>query len=166
MSARLANLLGFCACVALLGYAYFAQYVQHLEPCPLCIFQRVGIFLTGLLFMAAAIQGPKLVGRRVYAVLIALAALLTMGVAVRHLWIQSQPPGTVASCGAPLEMMLKFFPLREVIAKVLAGSGECVQINWRFLGLAMPAWVFLAALGLGAFALWANLRRTRPVLRF
>jgi disulfide bond formation protein DsbB len=166
MSARLANLLGFCACVALLGYAYFAQYVQHLEPCPLCIFQRIGVLLTGLLFMAAAIQGPRAWGRRVYAVLIAAAALLTMGVAVRHLWIQSQPPGTVASCGAPLELMLKFFPLREVIAKVLAGSGECAQINWRFLGLAMPAWVLLAAFGLGVFAVWANLRRGRPVLRF
>jgi disulfide bond formation protein DsbB len=166
MSARLANLLGFFACVALLGYAYFAEFVQHLEPCPLCIFQRVGIFLTGVLFMIAAIHGPKAWGRRVYAVLIALAALLTMGVAIRHLWIQSQPPGTVASCGAPLQMMLKFFPLREVIAKVLAGSGECAQINWRFLGLAMPAWVLLAALGLGAFAVWANLRRARPVLRF
>jgi disulfide bond formation protein DsbB len=166
MSARLGNLLGFCACVALLAYAYFAEYVQHLEPCPLCMFQRVGIFVTGLLFMVAAIQGPKAWGRRVYAVLIALAALTTMAVAARHLWIQSQPPGTVASCGAPLQMMLKFFPLREVIAKVLAGSGECAQINWRFLGLAMPGWVLLAALGLGAFAVWANLRRTRPVPRF
>jgi disulfide bond formation protein DsbB len=130
------------------------------------MFQRVGIFVTGLLFMVAAIQGPKAWGRRVYAVLIALAALTTMAVAARHLWIQSQPPGTVASCGAPLQMMLKFFPLREVIAKVLAGSGECAQINWRFLGLAMPGWVLLAALGLGAFAVWANLRRTRPVPRF
>jgi len=166
MSARLANLLGFFACVGLLGYAYFSQYVLHLEPCPLCIFQRVGIFTIGVLFMLAAIQGPKAVGRRVYAVLLALAALATIGVAIRHLYIQSLPPGTISACGASLDIMLKFLPLQEVVTKVLSGSGECAQINWRFLGLAMPAWVLISALAVGAFGVWANTRRTRPVLRF
>jgi disulfide bond formation protein DsbB len=166
MSARLANLLGFFACVGLLGYAYFSQYVLHLEPCPLCIFQRVGIFTIGVLFMLAAIQGPKTVGRRIYAVLLVLAALATVGVAIRHLYIQSLPPGTISACGASLDIMLKFLPLQEVVTKVLSGSGECAQINWRFLGLAMPAWVLIAAVGLGAFGVWANTRRLRPVLRF
>jgi disulfide bond formation protein DsbB len=166
MSTRLANLLGFFACVGLLGYAYFSQYVLHLEPCPLCIFQRVGVLAIGILFMLAAIQGPRAWGRCVYACTIALAALATMGVAVRHLYIQSLPPGAVASCGASLDMLLKFFPLQEVIAKVLSGSGECAQINWRFLGLAMPGWVLIAAGAIGAFGVWANLRRPRPMLRF
>ena len=166
MSARLANLLGFFACVGLLGYAYFSQYVLHLEPCPVCIFQRVGIFTIGVLFMLAAIQGPKTVGRRIYAVLLVLAALATVGVAIRHLYIQSLPPGTISACGASLDIMLKFLPLQEVVTKVLSGSGECAQINWRFLGLAMPAWVLIAAVGLGAFGVWANTRRLRPVLRF
>lgn len=166
MSARLGNLLGFFACVGLLGYAYFSQYVLHLEPCPLCIFQRVGIFTVGVLFMLAAIQGPNVMGRRIYAVLIALAALATIGVAIRHLYIQSLPPGTISACGASLDIMLKFLPLQEVVTKVLSGSGECAQINWRFLGLAMPAWVLIAAVGLGAFGVWANTRQPRPVLRF
>lgn len=166
MSARLANLLGFFACVGLLGYAYFSQYVLHLEPCPLCIFQRVGIFAIGVLFMLAAIQGPKVVGRRIYAALLALAALATIGVAMRHLYIQSLPPGTISACGASLDIMLKFLPLQEVVTKVLSGSGECAQINWRFLGLAMPAWVLICALVIGAFGVWANTRRMRPVLRF
>jgi disulfide bond formation protein DsbB len=166
MSARLANLLGFFACVGLLGYAYFSQYVLHLEPCPLCIFQRVGIFTIGVLFMLAATQGPKVVGRRIYAALLALAALATIGVAMRHLYIQSLPPGTISACGASLDIMLKFLPLQEVVTKVLSGSGECAQINWRFLGLAMPAWVLICALVIGAFGVWANTRRMRPVLRF
>jgi len=166
MSTRLANLLGFFACVGLLGYAYFSQYVLHLEPCPLCIFQRVGVLALGIAFMLAAIQGPRAWGRRVYAAAIALAALATMGVAIRHLYIQSLPPGTIASCGASLDMLLKFFPLQEVITKVLSGSGECAQINWRFLGLAMPGWVLIAAGAVGGFGVWANLRRPRPMLRF
>jgi disulfide bond formation protein DsbB len=166
MSARSANLLGALACAALLAYAYYAQYVLHLEPCPLCIFQRVGIFAIGVIFALAAAHDPVTWGRRVYAVLLGLASLVTIGVAVRHLYIQSLPPGTVAACGASLDFMLKVFPLTDVLVKVLTGSGECAKIEWRFLGLAMPAWVLIAAIALGAYGLWANLRRRPPVLRF
>ena len=166
MSTRLANLLGFCACVGLTGFALFAQYVLRLEPCPLCIFQRVGIIVIGVLFALAAIQGPKRWGRTVYAIAIALAALVTIGVSLRHLYIQSLPPGSVASCGASLDVMLKYFSLNEVIAKVLTGSGECAKVDWRLLGLSMPAWVLIAALSLGGYAVWANLRKPAPMLRF
>jgi disulfide bond formation protein DsbB len=166
MTARTANGLGVLACAALLGYAYYAQYVMHLEPCPLCIFQRVGIFAVGVIFAIAAAHDPAGWGRRVYAGLLGLASLATAGVAVRHLYIQSLPPGTVAACGASLDFMLKVFPLTDVLVKVLTGSGECAKVEWRFLGLAMPAWVLIAALAAGAYGLWANLRRRPPMLRF
>jgi disulfide bond formation protein DsbB len=58
------------------------------------------------------------------------------------------------------------FPLTDVLVKVLTGSGECAKVDWRFLGLAMPAWVLIAAAGLGGFGVWANARRGPPVLRF
>ena len=101
-----------------------------------------------------------------YAGLLGLASLATAGVAVRHLYIQSLPPGTVAACGASLDFMLKVFPLTDVLVKVLTGSGECAKVEWRFLGLAMPAWVLIAAIALGAYGLWANIRRRPPMLRF
>jgi disulfide bond formation protein DsbB len=166
MTARKANVLGFLACVALLAYAFYAQFVMHLEPCPLCIFQRVGLFAVGVVFALAALHDPAGWGRRVYAALIGLAALATVGLAARHLYIQSQPAGSVPACGASLDFMLKVFPLTDVLVKVLTGSGECAKITWRFLGLSMPGWVLIAALALGAWGLWANLRRRPPVLRF
>jgi len=166
MTARSANGLGFLACAALLAYAYYSQYVMHLEPCPLCICQRVGVFAIGVLFAIAALHEPAGWGRRVYAGLLVLASLATIGVAARHLYIQSQPPGTVAACGASLDFMLKVFPLTDVLVKVLTGSGECATVSWRFLGIAMPGWVLIAAVGLAAYALWANLPRRPPVLRF
>ena len=166
MSARSANLAGALACGALLAYAYYAQFVMHLEPCPLCIFQRIGMLTIALLFAIAAAHDPAGWPRRLYAGLLALAALATVGVAVRQLYIQSLPPDSVPACGASLEFMLKVFPLTDVLVKVFTGSGECAKVDWRFLGLAMPAWVLIAALCLGAWGLWANLRRRRPVLRF
>jgi protein dithiol:quinone oxidoreductase len=166
MTARRGNLLGFIACACLLAYAYYAQFELHLEPCPLCIFQRVGVFVLGLVFLIAALHDPKPVGRRLYALLLALAALATVAVAVRHLYIQNLPPGTVPACGASLDFMLKVFSLSEVLVKVLTGSGECAKVTWTFLGLAMPAWVLISAAVLGAFGVWVNLRRQPPILRF
>jgi disulfide bond formation protein DsbB len=166
MTARLGNLLGFLACAGLLAYAYYAQYVMHLEPCPLCMFQRIGIIVLAVVFLIAALHDPGVTGRRVYAVLLGLAALATIGIALRHLYIQHLPPGSVPACGASLDFMLKVFSLSEVLVKVLTGSGECAKITWEFLGLAMPAWVLISALVLGVYALWVNLRHQRPVLRF
>ena len=166
MTARAANSLGFLACVALLAYAYYAQFVLRLEPCPLCIFQRVGVIASGIVFALAAAHDPAGWGRRLYAALVALTALATVGVAARQLYIQSLPPGSVPACGASLDFMLKVFPLTDVLVKVFTGSGECAKVDWRFLGLAMPAWVLIAALSLGAWGLWANLRHRPPVLRF
>jgi disulfide bond formation protein DsbB len=166
MTARRGNLLGFAACAALLAYAYYAQFVLHLEPCPLCIFQRVGVFSIGIVFVLAAAHDPVSWGRRAYASLLAVAALATIGVALRHLYIQHLPEGSVPACGASLDFMLKVFSLSEVLVKVLTGSGECAKVTWQFLGLAMPAWVLIAALILGAYGVWNNLRRQVPVLRF
>ena len=170
MTARRGNLLGFLACACLLAYAYYAQFVMHLEPCPLCIFQRVGVFALGVVFLVAALHDPAAFGRRMYALLVSLAALATIGVALRHLYIQSLPPDAVPSCGASLEVLLKFASsfgeVLGVLVKVLSGSGECAKVTWEFLGLAMPAWVAICAVVLGGFGLWVNLRHQPPILRF
>lgn len=166
MTARQGNFLGFLVCACLLAYAYYAEFVMHLAPCPLCIFQRIGIFVLGVMFLVATLHDPAAFGRRVYAVLLSLAALATIGIAVRHLYIQSLPPDAVPACGASLDFMLKVFSLSEVLVKVLTGSGECAKVTWEFLGLAMPAWVLISAAVLGGWGLWVNLRRQPPVLRF
>jgi disulfide bond formation protein DsbB len=166
MTARRGNLLGFLVCVGLLAYAYYAQFVMHLDPCPLCIFQRIGVFVLCVIFLVATLHDPEAFGRRVYAALLTLAALATIGVALRQLYLISLPPGAVPACGASLDFMLKVFSLSEVLVKVLTGSGECAKVTWEFLGLTMPAWVLISALGLGAWGLWVNLRRQPPVLRF
>jgi protein dithiol:quinone oxidoreductase len=155
---RQANLLGAVLCAGLMGYALYAQHVLGLQPCPLCIFQRVAVIGLGLVFLAAAIHGPGRAGARVYALLIALAAAVGAAVSGRHLWLQSLPPEKVPACGPGLDYMLEAFPFTDVLQTVLSGSGATV--DWSLLGLAMPAWVLIAVLALGLFGLWANLRRS------
>ena len=153
---RAGNALGFLACAALMGYALYAQHVLGLSPCPLCIFQRVAVITVGLLFLIAALHNPSGKGSMAYGVLIDLATLIGIGISARHIWIQAQPPGSVAACGADLNYLLEILPVTEVINKVLTGSGECGKVDWTLLGLSMPWWVLISLVVLGAWAVLVN----------
>ena len=124
---RSGNLFGFLFCVCLMAYALYSQHVLGFEPCPLCIFQRVAVMATGGFFLLAAIHNPKIKLARLYGLLGLIAALCGVGIAARHIWIQAQPPGTVAACGTTLDYMLDILPVTDVITKVLTGSGECAD---------------------------------------
>lgn len=153
---RLANALGALACFAMLGYALYAEKVLGLAPCPLCMFQRVALLTVGVLFVLAALHDAGRAGGRVYAVLIVLAAGATAAIAARHVYVQSLPPGLVPACGASLDFLLEAFPLFEVVRKVMTGGGECARIDWRLLGVSMPAWVLVGALALGIYGAVIN----------
>jgi disulfide bond formation protein DsbB len=153
---RPGNLLGVLACAGLLGFALYAQYGLGLEPCPLCILQRVAVLVVGLLFVAAFLHDPGDRGARVYGSLIDLAALAGIAVAARQIWIIAQPPGSVAECGASLDYMMAVLPWHEVLAKVLTGSGECAKVDWQFLGLNMPTWVLISLVVVGTWGLAVN----------
>jgi disulfide bond formation protein DsbB len=144
---------------ALLGYGYWLQFFGGLEPCPLCIFQRVAFIGIFTVCLVAAIHGPRGKVRFVYGALAFVAAAAGAGVAIRHLWLQSLPADQVPACGPGLEYLMEAFPLAEVVRLAFTGSGECAEIDWSFLGLSMPGWsliwFILFAIGAG----WFGFRR-------
>jgi disulfide bond formation protein DsbB len=158
-SRRTANWLGFLACALALGFAFYSQYVLELQPCHLCIFQRVTVAAMALVFLLAALHSSGSARGAVYATLIGITGLATLATSGRHVWIQMQPPGSIPSCGADLDFMLELFPLTEVILKVFKAGGECAKVDWSLLGLSMPGWVFVFALVVTAGGVWFNLRR-------
>ena len=156
---RSMNALGALACAGLMGYALYAQHVLYLDPCPLCVFQRIAVIVLGVLFLLAALHGPGVAGRRVYAVFLVLAAAAGAGVAGWHVYLQSLPADEVPGCGPGFDYIVENLPLADALQLIFKGSGECAEVSWRFLGLSMPTWVLIACIGLGLFALFNNLRR-------
>ncbi|MGA0343713.1 MAG: disulfide bond formation protein B [Arenicellales bacterium] len=130
----------FLICALLLGYAYWLQHVDFLDPCPLCIFQRLAFFWMGAAALAAAVHDPGPFGRAVYALVTALGGMVGSLIAGRHIYLQTLPPDQVPECGPGLEFMLSTLPWNDVVEKVLTGSGECADISWTFLNLSMPWW--------------------------
>ena len=159
-SFRVQFVAGAAVCTALLGFAIYSQRNLLLEPCPLCILQRVAFMGLALAFALGALHAPRgAAGRRAYGMLVALIALVGALIAGRHLWLQALPPDQVPACGPGLGYLLEVFPLADVVKQVFTGSGECAKVDWTFLGLAMPGWTLIWYVLLGGGALWAGLRR-------
>ena len=143
----------------MMGFALYAQYILLLEPCPLCVFQRVAVIGLGIVFLAAGLHNPSGWGRWPYSLMLLLVAIAGLAVSGRHVWLQNLPPEKVPACGPGLGYMLETFPLGDALQMVFSGSGECADVSWRFIGLSMPTWVFIGVLGLGVVGIWNNLRK-------
>ncbi|PKM22647.1 MAG: disulfide bond formation protein B [Gammaproteobacteria bacterium HGW-Gammaproteobacteria-14] len=159
LAPRMLNLFAFLACVVAMAGALYLEHVEGLDPCPLCIFQRVGVIAAGLFFLLALIHNPAALGQRIYAALAAIGAIGGGAVAARHVWLQSLPADQVPACGPALDYMMDVFPMGEVLRMVFTGSGECAEIDWLFLGISLPAWSLLVFIGLSATALFQLFRR-------
>lgn len=159
LSRRRVNGIGALVCGGLLGFAVFAERVLGLDPCPLCVFQRVAVLALGFVFMAAYAHNPGRAGAVVYGLLAGVAAGAGITFAGRQLWLQGLPPDQVPECGPGLDYIMDVFPFFEAIAMVFEGSGDCAKVDWSFLGLSMAGWVLIWLVALGVLALWNNSRR-------
>lgn len=153
---RVLNLLGAAACVTgLLMAIFYFQNVLGLEPCPMCIFQRVAMLAAGLVFAVAALHGPKASGRWAYTGLTLIPLGIGAFIAARHTWLQKLPEDQRPACGPTLDYLMDMMPLREVVETVLKGDGNCAKIDWTLFGQSLPAWTLVAFVGLTLWALAA-----------
>ncbi len=155
------NGIGFLLIVAAMLFAlFYLEGVLYLEPCPLCIIDRMVLSAIGLVFLLAAVHNPGRIGQRAYAGLNLLLVGLGAAVAGRHVWLQHLPADQVPECGASLDYMLETLPLHRTLQKVLQGSGECADVQWTLLGLSIPEQTLLLFVALAGLVLLQLLRRT------
>lgn len=165
-SFRVAFLIGFLICVALLGYAVYSEQQLHLTPCNLCILQRVAFLWMALWFLIGGLHAPRGGGRWIYAVLVLIGAVFGAAIAIRQLWLQSLPASQVPACGAGFDMLLMqlkghYIPLSQFIDTMLRGDGDCAKVTWKFLGLTMAGWTLIWYILLATWALLPRPRRGR-----
>lgn len=151
---------GFIAAcvVGLMATAYYMEYVMMLEPCPLCMTQRIFLTLMGAVALAGAIHGPGPTGQKWYAGGAIGLAFIGSGFSIRQLYLQSLPPDQAPACGPGLSYMWEYFPLSEVLTAMFVGTGNCATVSWTLLGISIPGWVLVAFIGLSAVAALALLR--------
>ncbi|HEY9033243.1 MAG TPA: disulfide bond formation protein B [Pseudomonadales bacterium] len=145
----------------LLGFGYYLQYAEGLEPCPLCMTQRICFYLVGLFVLLSVIKHRSQLWQRISNGLAMLSAITGMLVAGRQLWLQSLPPDQVPACGPDLAYMLKTFPLLEAVSIMFKGNGNCAEVDWTLLGLSIAGWAFICFTALLLLTTLQALRRVR-----
>lgn len=160
VSSRTLFLLAFVGCLLIMAGALYLEHVVGLQPCPLCVVQRVCVMLFGLLCLLAALHGPGMLGQRLYAGLLMLITLTGAGTAARQVWLQSVPADQLPSCIPPLDYLMDTLPFQEIVRVVLHGSADCAEVSWTLFTLSVAEWSLLAFVGMLVFALLQMFRRT------
>jgi disulfide bond formation protein DsbB len=158
-SSRRLFLLAFVGCVLIMLGALYLEHVVGLQPCPLCIVQRICMMLFGAVCLLAALHGPGRLGQRAYAILLLLIAAAGGGTAMRQVWLQSIPADQLPACIPPLDYLMDSLPFQDVVRVVLHGSADCAEVSWTLFTLGIAEWSLLAFAGLIAFSLLQLLRR-------
>ena len=150
-SIRTLNLCLFLVATSMILVALYMQHQMDLNPCYLCIVQRVFVILTGLIALLAFAHNPGSKGQKLYAGATSLSALAGAGFSIRQLWLQGLPEEKVPACGPPADYLFDALPIAEALPMLLSGDGNCAEVQWTFLSLSIPAWT------LAAFAVMALL---------
>ncbi len=157
-SSRIIYLCLFSACTLLMAVALYMEHVMALEPCPLCIMQRVMVIVVGAIALLATLHGPTKMGIQIYGGLVVAAALGGGFLSGRQLWLQSLPADEVPACGPSLDYLMDVFPLTDVLSIVLSGDGSCAEVAWSLFGISIPGWTLLGFIGLLAVGAWQILQ--------
>jgi len=124
--------------------ALFFQHVMKLDPCVLCVYERLavaGIALTGLLGIVA----PEQRVLRMFCYLLWAASVIWgLTLAMKHVGIQ------FGTSDLNCEFFANFpswFKLDEWLPAIFNPTGYCSDIQWQFLGLTMPQWLLVVYSG-------------------
>ena len=134
------HLAGLSICLAALAFGYFyLERALGLEPCPLCILDRIVFIALAIIFALAYFQRPNTGDRIGYDIGALVMSLGGIGIAGRHLYLQNRPAETLGDCGAGFWHLLDRVGLEGAVASAFQGGGDCGSIQWTFLGLSIPA---------------------------
>jgi disulfide bond formation protein DsbB len=138
------NLFGSLLAFILVGLAVAIQTQFNLEPCPLCVTQRIVFIVIGCLFLLFSFIKPNQLIRFIHLTSLLITNIVGIVFASKHILIQSKWITVPAECGIDLDYMFENFPLTEAFSLLFKGTGDCSEIDWLFLGLTLPQLAFIA----------------------
>jgi len=159
-SIRTLNLCLFLGATSMILVALYMQHQMDLNPCYLCIVQRVFVIMTGLIALLAFVHNPGSTGQKRYAAATSLSALAGGGFSIRQLWLQSLPEEKVPACGPPADYLFDALPISEALPMLLSGDGNCAEVQWTFLSLSIPAWTLVAFAAMALLGIYQLLRKS------
>jgi disulfide bond formation protein DsbB len=146
--------------------ALYFQHAMSLEPCVICVYQRVSVIILFLAFIIGA-AAPYISLIRWFSYLMwAGGAVWGLYLSLKQSGLQLGiiPPSMSCDVNAKFPDWLK---LDEWLPAIFQPSGFCDEIQWQFLSLSMAQWLIIIMLGylliLFLFIFWdIRARLNRP----
>lgn len=124
--------------------ALWFQYGMGLDPCVMCVYERLavmGLIAAGLL--GAVRPGSAWLRSAAYLVWVVSAAW-GLRLALRHVAIQTDPTAAF-SCSFAAEFP-GWMPLDEWLPALFLPTGYCTDVQWEWLSLSMAEWMVVVFL--------------------
>lgn len=144
--------------IFLIAMAYYFQHYMGLNPCFLCIVQRMTVIGIGVSAFILLILESLSLGKIKRFILNSIGYLFYFSTALigifsagRQIYIQ-RFPDPYTSCGPGYEYVLENSSLAKSIPKLFLATGNCSEIDWYFLGFSMaecmiPIFIFFILIG-------------------
>ncbi|UJF23878.1 disulfide bond formation protein B [Suttonella sp. R2A3] len=138
---RLTLLAAAVICWLMIAFAYFyLEKTLYLNPCPLCMMQRLAFAVVGLMFFLHALWWPKSGAQLVVMkTLKYLSIFFGIGLAARHIQIQNLPAGQTPACGLDFYGVIEQNGFLSGLWQSMQGTGDCATRD-LFMGLTIPTW--------------------------
>lgn len=154
----------FAASAFALANAYTAQYAFDLEPCVLCLYQRVPFAVAGALGVAGFLLPGEQIDWKVRAVAVSgVVFLIGAGIAFYHVGVEQHWWVSAAACGtgSGVEDPKTVEELQKLLMQAKPVKA-CDEVDWTLFGLSMATYnvAFSLALAWGSFWGAAKMRRT------
>jgi len=148
MNVKQINISGLLLVVVALSVGFYVQYGLGLQPCPLCVIQRICMSIVGFLFLASTIQYQNKTWSSRYLMVglfIVSIGLLAVG---RQLYLQSLPQTDGTLCLPAMSFFWQTGAYFKAMKSLFVGTAECGAVIWKFMGLSLAAWsaIFLSGL--------------------
>ncbi len=155
----------FAVSATALANAYIAEYAFGLEPCILCLYQRVPYAVAGVLGVVA-LMSPRVRVRAVAAA--GVVFLIGAAIAFYHVGVEQHWWASVAACGAgggapgDIGGPATVDELRQMLTRAKPVKA-CDEVDWTLFGLSMATYNVALSLALATASLWAadQLRRSK-----
>ncbi len=142
-------------CIGALSIAYTAQYGFGLEPCILCLYQRVPYALASVIALAG-IMMPRGRGRNILTGICIPVFITGAAIAFYHVGVEQHWWASAAGCGGTLAGDTS---IADFQAALLAPPEKaCDTIDWTLFGLSMTVYNVMIFGSLSA-ATYFGLRR-------
>lgn len=148
---------------AILGAWYF-QFVQGLQPCPLCLEQRYAYYfsipLAVLILLGASVGATRKVLVAAF-VVIAAGMLWNAGLGAYHAGVEWKFWAGPQDCGGALGDLGSAGGLLKKLESIRVI--RCDEVAWSFLGISLAGYNVLISLGLAAIAAWGAMAAYRTL---